>query len=55
MFYYRKLHAGVGMGLSIAKGIAILHKGDIKLQSKPLEGSTFEVWIPLHHQKDNQN
>jgi signal transduction histidine kinase len=49
------LYEGVGMGLSIAKGIAILHKGDIKLQSKPLEGSTFEVWIPLHHQKDNQN
>ncbi|MBO6163722.1 MAG: HAMP domain-containing protein [Lachnospiraceae bacterium] len=40
---------GTGLGLSIAKGIVGLHHGEIKVYSKPGEGTTFVVRIPLHY------
>ncbi|ADN36555.1 multi-sensor signal transduction histidine kinase [Methanolacinia petrolearia DSM 11571] len=36
----------IGLGLSIAKRYISLHKGDIRVQSVPGEGSTFTVILP---------
>ncbi len=40
------IRQGVGLGLSIAKGIVEAHKGHIRVESTPGEGSTFEFWLP---------
>ncbi|MEJ2617627.1 MAG: ATP-binding protein [Ignavibacteriaceae bacterium] len=37
--------SGSGLGLSIAKKIIELHKGEIKVQSSPGKGSTFSVFL----------
>ncbi len=39
--------AGNGLGLSLAKAVAKLHKGDITVHSKPGQGSTFTVILPM--------
>ena len=36
------------MGLAIVKQIVSLHKGDIQVESKPGEGTTFVVTLPMH-------
>lgn len=51
-FKYADMHTdviypGVGMGLSIAKGLALLMGGDIQLQSMLGKGSRFELQMPL--------
>jgi len=38
---------GSGLGLSIAKWIAELHRGRIEVESEPHQGSTFSVFLPL--------
>jgi len=38
--------AGTGLGLSLARAIARAHGGDITVQSRPAEGSTFVVTLP---------
>ena len=38
--------SGTGLGLLIAKSITELHGGEIRLQSKPGEGTTIEFWVP---------
>ena len=40
---------GIGLGLSIAKSIAKFHNGDIEVKSKPREGATFTVILPIYH------
>jgi len=37
---------GTGLGLSISRGIVRDHKGDIKVQSKLDQGTTFSVYLP---------
>jgi two-component system, OmpR family, sensor histidine kinase ArlS len=39
-------YKGFGIGLSISKRIADLHRGKITIQSKPNEGTTFTINIP---------
>jgi len=39
---------GTGLGLSLTRHILSMHKGSISLKSKPGEGSTFFVTLPLY-------
>jgi signal transduction histidine kinase len=39
---------GLGLGLSIVRGIVEAHRGSIQLQSQPGTGSTFIIVIPLN-------
>lgn len=38
---------GTGLGLAIVKEILESHRGDIHIESKVGEGSTFTVWLPV--------
>ena len=38
---------GRGLGLSAVQGILRAHKGTVKLESKPGEGTTFRVFLPV--------
>ncbi len=46
-FTTRDEGAGTGLGLSMALGIAQLHKGAISVESAMGRGTTFEVWLPI--------
>ncbi|MEW6665814.1 MAG: ATP-binding protein [Thermodesulfobacteriota bacterium] len=46
-FTTKRKGKGVGLGLSVAYGIVQAHGGSIQIQSKPGEGSTFTVELPL--------
>jgi signal transduction histidine kinase len=43
----RRIVQGMGLGLSIARDIAIAHGGGIELQEKAGAGSRFVLWIPV--------
>ena len=42
---------GVGLGLAVAYGIIQRHQGRIEVQSKEGEGTTFTVYLPVHHEE----
>lgn len=42
-----KAEAGTGLGLSIAQSIARAHHGDITVISRPGEGTTFTIYLPI--------
>ena len=39
----------IGLGLSIARSIVNFHNGDIEVKSKPGEGTSFTVILPIYH------
>ncbi|MBT9332306.1 HAMP domain-containing histidine kinase [Acidipila sp. 4G-K13] len=43
----RKAQAGCGLGLSIARWIADVHRAELTVESAPLEGSVFSIRFPL--------
>lgn len=51
----RKKRHGTGLGLSICKAIVLGHGGDIGVDSKPGEGSTFWFRLPLEEPIDGEN
>jgi signal transduction histidine kinase len=46
--------SGSGIGLSLARELARLHKGDIEVASRPGEGADFRVWLPLKSPLEGQ-
>jgi signal transduction histidine kinase len=53
MFYQadastRRSASGAGLGLAIARGIVVMHGGQITVQSEKGQGSTFSFTIPRH-------
>jgi signal transduction histidine kinase/NAD-dependent dihydropyrimidine dehydrogenase PreA subunit len=42
---------GVGLGLAVSYGIIQRHRGRIEVQSKEGEGTTFAVFLPMHHEE----
>jgi signal transduction histidine kinase len=53
MFYQadasmRRSTGGAGLGLAIARGIVVLHGGQIWVESDPGKGATFSFVLPLH-------
>ena len=44
---------GIGLGLSIVKGLAQLMGGDVQVTSKLGQGSTFSVFIPVNRCEDS--
>ncbi len=47
-FFSTKGVEGTGLGMSVSYGIIKTHKGNIKVQSKVGEGSTFTVELPVY-------
>ena len=45
----RQEYEGTGIGLAVCRRIVDRHKGAITAKSKPGEGATFVVTLPLHH------
>jgi signal transduction histidine kinase len=42
-----RARGGSGLGLSIVRQIAEAHSGQVRVLSRPAEGSTFVLWLPL--------
>ena len=38
---------GVGLGLSVAKGILKVHGGKIAVSNQPDGGAAFSLWLPI--------
>ena len=43
----QRKHGGSGLGLAIVRELALMMGGGVRVQSKPGEGSTFTVLLPL--------
>ena len=47
----RQKKSGLGLGLYITKGLVDAHRGQIRVESVPDRGSTFDVWLPAQPER----
>ena len=50
-FTTKKEVKGMGLGLAVSHGIIQRHKGKVEVKSKEGEGTTFTVYLPIHHEE----
>jgi len=48
-FTTRQEQGGVGLGLAVARGIVTAHRGSIKAESAPGQGSVFTIILPVEN------
>lgn len=53
-FTTKKVGEGTGLGLAIVYGIIQNHKGNIEVESKPGQGSTFIISLPIKAEKQTK-
>lgn len=46
---------GVGLGLAVVRGIIERHQGRIEVHSEVDKGTTFTIYLGIHHEEDNQD
>jgi len=51
-FFTTKSEKGTGLGLSLVRGIVLRHHGEIDVESKSGEGTTFRIRLPLCEGKE---
>ncbi len=51
-FTTKPVGQGTGLGLSISHGIVDRHRGTIRIESQPGEGTEFTITLPIHHASD---
>ena len=49
LFFSSKGSRGTGLGLFIAHHVIRQHGGAVQVESKPQDGSRFQICLPLHH------
>jgi PAS domain S-box-containing protein len=54
-FFSAKKGKGIGLGLSICDRIIQNHGGTISVESKPGEGTSFQIHLPLEHNHEETN
>jgi signal transduction histidine kinase len=45
----KRIKQGMGLGLSIARDLAVAHGGHLEMESVPGQGSQFIAWIPVQN------
>ncbi|MEO5790050.1 response regulator, partial [Gelidibacter sp.] len=45
-----KKNKGTGIGLALTKELIDLHKGNIEVESSPMDGTTFTITFPIHEE-----
>ncbi|MFO7891785.1 MAG: response regulator [bacterium] len=54
-FTTKKVGMGSGLGLSVVHGIVKQHKGWLTVDSKPDEGTTFVIYLPVYSEKPQES
>jgi two-component system, NtrC family, sensor kinase len=53
--FFTTKEQGTGLGLSISYGIIERHGGKINLDTKPGEGTTFTIYLPVNEEEENED